>query len=353
MINQELTNFITKESLNKTRLKDIVDQYKTTKILIIGDIILDEFLLAKPERISREAPVLILEYLQSNFTLGGSGNAASNISNMKAQTELMGVLGDDEGSKKVKEISKEKNIKLNTVYDKSRSTTIKTRIISTSSSNPDNGTVLKQQVLRVDRQDKSNISKENRSELLEKIKSSVEACDLILLSDYKSGVLGEDLVTTVINLAAKKNKKVIVDSTGDFSKYKGAFILTPNQPDAEETLGYKIKSDEDLLKAGKELLDLIDSDQILITRGAKGMALFTRDANGLSLNHIPAFNLSEVFDVTGAGDTVAANLSLAIASGATALEAAILGNLAASIAVRKYGTATVDTEELINVIDEI
>ncbi len=315
----------------------------------MGDLILDEYLLAKPERISREAPVMILKYIRSKFALGGAANAAANIAALGAKVTLLGLTGNDSSAKTFLTLCNELNIDLLNIVDNERQTTTKTRIISTSSSNPDSGTILQQQVLRVDREDSIETSPEHEKSILTKFQDVLASCDIVLLSDYDNGVLSSKLAAQVISISKSQNKKTIVDSNGDIYKFKSAYSFTPNQPDTEKALERKINNDAELIEAGLALQAKLEAEQLLITRGAKGMALF----GDRSLDLIPALNLSEVFDVTGAGDTVAALYSMALALGASPLESAILGNLAASIVVRKYGTATVTKQELVELIEQL
>lgn len=332
---------------DKDRLKCLIQKFSEAKLLVLGDLILDEYLLGFPERISREAPVIILEYIQSNYALGGASNAANNAAALGANVILMGLTGKDLAAHEIFKLSKEKNIDLVEIQDETRLTTVKTRIISTSNASAENGTVVKQQVLRLDKLSRESPNKIILEKLFREFENKIDEVDLVLLSDYSNGVFSDELCRKVLELSAKKNKKVLVDSTGNFSKFKGAYSITPNQPDAEKTLGYKIKNDEDLKKAGIELMSKLNTERVLLTRGAKGMALFSKKDD---VKLIPAFNLSEVFDVTGAGDTVAASYALGLAVGATDYEAALIGNLAASLVVKKYGTATTNPEELIKAL---
>lgn len=339
---------ISLDKINFESLKSLVKSFAKAKVLVLGDVILDEYLRGTPERISREAPVIILQYINSRYALGGAANAAHNLAALEAKTSLMGITGKDEIAKTFKNECESKNIEAIILEDESRPTTLKTRVVSSSSSDPDAGTVLKQQVLRIDRQSKASLSEELSLAIIEKLEKNIDSFDIILLSDYASGVLSEENSKKIIEIANKKSKKVIVDSNGNFQKYRGSYCLTPNQPDVEATLGRKLKSEEDLFAAGKDLLELVQAEQILVTRGAKGMALFSKTESMINVDLIPAFNIAEVFDVSGAGDTVSACFSLALALGASNLEAALLGNIAASIVVRKYGTAVTNCEELLD-----
>jgi len=328
--------------LDTNKLKSIVNDFSKAKILVLGDLILDEYLVGYPSRISREAPVIILKHIKSKYALGGASNAANNIAALGASVTLVGVLGDDADAKIFANTCKEKNIKLESIKDSQRCTTTKTRVVSTSNSNPDAGTVVQQQMLRIDKEDQEAINGDLENQILEKIKSS--DYDLILLSDYSNGVLTESLAQKII----KDNPKtIVVDSNGDFRKFKGATTFTPNQPDLEKLVGHKISDDNSLEKSAFAIMKELEAKSLLVTRGAKGMSLF----EGNQITHIPAINISEVFDVTGAGDTVSAVYSLALNIGASSVEAAYLGNLAASIVVRKYGTATVKIEEILEILN--
>ena len=335
--------------LDKLKLRSLIKKIDQVRVLVIGDLILDEYLLAKPERISREAPVMILKYIRSNFALGGAANAAANIAALGAKVDLLGVSGDDSSAQTLTRLCAESHINLIKVIDNTRQTTTKTRIISTSSSNPDSGTILQQQVLRVDREDATEIASELEDNILARLQSQIESCDVVLLSDYDNGVLSPRLSSQVLSISKSCSKKTIIDTNGDIYKFKGAHSFTPNQPDTEKALERKINNEAELIEAGLALKAVLETEELLITRGAKGMALFGKE----TLDLIPALNLSEVFDVTGAGDTVAALYSMALALGASSLEAAILGNLAASIVVKKYGTATVSQAEILALIERL
>ncbi len=336
-------------TLDKTRLKDLVKKFSQAKILILGDLILDEYLTGTPDRISREAPVIILKYLSSKFALGGSANAAAGTAALGAKTTLVGVLGQDSSADVFSDICKQLNIELKPIIEPARMTTVKTRIVSSSNKNPDAGTSQKQQVLRIDREEKKPLNPQSQKALLESIQEEISSTDIVLLSDYGNGVLTMDTSLPIIDFCRSHGKKSIVDSNDSFDKFPGAFSLTPNQPDLETNLGVEIKDNFDLGQSALKLKQKLQVDELLVTRGAKGMALFSKDGEYF----IPAFNLSEVFDVTGAGDTVAGTYSLGLAVGASSYESAVLGNLAASIAVKKYGTATVSDTELIELIDRI
>lgn len=333
-------------NFSSEKLIETIKNFSDKKITVVGDIILDEFLLGTPERISREAPVIILDYLKSDYTLGGAGNAAANLASLGAKVTLIGICGEDENQEKIQEICNKLGIELVAISEAGRKSTVKTRIISTSNSNPDAGTGLKQQVLRLDKQSKHQCSEETKNKIIESFKEVISSSELCLLSDYNNGLFDTELSQKLIEICNSLDKKSIVDSNSGFKKFKSAFSMTPNQPDAEKILGYQIK-EENLEQAAKETLAITQCSEILLTRGAKGMLLYSSEKG---LESIPAFNLSEVFDVTGAGDTVAATYCLGLSTGSSSLEAAVLGNLAASLVVKKYGTACINQEELIEAI---
>lgn len=338
---------IEKETLDLGHLKDLVRSFSKVRLTVFGDLILDEYLTGNPSRISREAPVIILKFLKSSFALGGSSNAANNAAALGAKVTLIGSLGDDIYKTEFEKLCSESNITLKIVTDNEKPTTTKTRVISTSNKDPNAGSGIKQQVLRIDREFSQDISKSNASKLKKLLEEAISNTDLVLLSDYSNGNLNSTNSQDLVSICKKENKKTIIDSTGDLHKFKGAYSFTPNQPDLETFLSSTINSEEELFNLAANARSELEANNLLLTRGSKGMALI-EDQN---IHLIPAFNISEVFDVTGAGDTVAAVYSLAIALNATALEAAILGNLAASLVVKKAGTATINQEELIDLIN--
>lgn len=339
---------ISQSTISKNHLEKIVRSFSHKKILVIGDLILDEYLLGYPSRISREAPVLILKYLESKYALGGAANAACNLASLSSEVTLIGLLGEDHSASVFCDLCKKNNINLRAIYNH-KPTTTKTRIITSSNANPDNGTSFKQQVLRIDRENQDDIDPSSQSQLIKEFEHIIPDFDIVLLSDYNNGLFSLDLTLQLTNFLKKLDKNFIVDSTGDFNKFKGAYSLTPNQPDLEKFLQCKIENDNDLLKKAQLMKSSLEASELLVTRGAKGMLLITKDES----YSIPAFNLSEVFDVTGAGDTVAATYSLALALGADSLSAATLGNLAASLVVKKPGTATVSETELLEAIERL
>ncbi|MDJ0624989.1 MAG: PfkB family carbohydrate kinase [Candidatus Caenarcaniphilales bacterium] len=341
LLSENLKNSIT--SLKKAK----------PKIAVLGDVILDEYVIGYPERISREAPVLILEYKDNYYRLGGAANAAINAAHLGAEVCLIGTVGEDDAASVMTDICKKNNIEPELLTLSNKPTTLKTRILSTNqgSNLSHAGTSSTQQVLRIDKLSRKTVSKEEGLSLLDRIRAVSEDVDVILLSDYTLGVLSEEVIREVINL----NIKVVVDPSTAFDRFNGAFLITPNQPDTEKFLEKEVgfDSQNDLIQVRKDLKEKLPNvDSFLVTRGANGMALFESSSTQL----VPAFNKAEVFDVTGAGDTVSACVSVSLAAGLDLPMCAALGNLAASIVVRKLGTETTNTDEMIvaaNALEEL
>lgn len=332
--------------VNKDNLKNIIQNLSKKSVLVIGDFALDEMIYGNSHRISREAPVLILKHSHTNTLLGAASNAANNISTLNSgKVAALGVKGDDYyGTILTQTLNDAKIDATPMVTDKSRATTTKTRISGSSAQS------VTQQIIRIDRETNEPLNEEIENKVVEKILQLTPHFDGILLSDYGIGMMTPKVIETAINAAKKYNKFIAVDAQDDLGRFKGATILTPNQPDAEKTIGYSITNKETLLRAGKDLLDATSADMVLITRGSEGMVLF--EANG-NITSIPAFNKTEVFDVTGAGDTVVASVILALCAGATGAEASTLGNLAASIVVKHFGAATTTQQELTETLEDI
>ncbi|MBI2995212.1 MAG: bifunctional hydroxymethylpyrimidine kinase/phosphomethylpyrimidine kinase [Candidatus Melainabacteria bacterium] len=334
---------------SKKKLLPSIKKLISGRVLVIGDIILDEFIVGSPERISREAPVIILEHISSKYALGGASNAAHNISALGAKCTLIGVVGDDLYSKALENECIKNNIHPVFEFDKERPTTVKTRLLSTAHKHPTSSIIFKQQLLRLDRLSREEINLKIENELIKKIDSQItttnEKFKAILISDYRLGICSKKLISYIVKLSNEHEIPVIADASDNFQRFKDLFLITPNQPDTEQEVGFKIKDLESLILAGKKLLQVSGSKNILITRGSEGMALFNSKKPG-SPFMLRAFNASEVFDVTGAGDTVAGVVACAVSTNCSLDNACVIGNLAASIVVKKYGTAVTNIKEL-------
>lgn len=324
--------------LATSRFEALLDAFPRARVLVVGDLFSDEYVRGEVARISREAPVLILSHAESKVFPGGAANAAANIASLSGGVEMAGVVGDDPMAPKLREELERRGVSTQlTLVDPSRPTTTKTRISASSKQS------VTQQIVRVDREDRGPITQALEDALLAKIGETMAAYDAVLLSDYGNGVCTPRVIEETMKLAQAAGKIVTVDSQGDLRRFPGSWILTPNQPEAEAVVGYPITDAESLRRAGAQLLAEAQSKSVLITRGGHGMALF--EAEG-GLTEIPAFNRSEVFDVTGAGDTVVGTLTLALAAGATFKEAIVMANVAASIVVRRFGTSVTTVAEL-------
>lgn len=333
-------------NIDKEKLVSYIKKLNEPKVLVVGDLALDEMIYGDAERISREAPVLILQHTKTKLILGGASNAAHNVSTLnKGNVTVVGVCGDDYQADQLKGAFNEANIDCSyLVRDKSRKTTTKTRISGSIT------TSITQQIVRIDRQTNSQISKETEDKIIKNLETTIPKFDVIILSDYHIGTLTPRIIEFTTSLANKLNKILVVDAQRNLAEYKNVTSMTPNLPDTEKSVGFEIKSEEDLQNAGDKLLKETNAKAILITCGADGMFVAEPDKK---YTKIPVFNKSEVFDVTGAGDTVTAVYSLALAAGAPYSYAAIIGNIAASIVVRQFGCATTTIDELIDAANKL
>ena len=304
---------------------------KSPKILVIGDLMIDYYLWGSCERISPEAPVQVINVGDESMSLGGAGNVVNNLNALGAQVDVISVIGSCETSDKLKALLA--NIKVNTKYlitQNKRITSKKTRIISSQ-----------QQVVRYDHENTYEISDESQKSILASFKKLVSNYDAVLLSDYGKGVLTIELTQSLIAIANKKNKKVLVDPKGlDYSKYRGSYLLTPNKKEASEATKINIKDDVSLTKAITQLKTAYDLDVSLITLSEQGVAIYDD-----KLRVHPTIS-REVFDVTGAGDTVLASLGFALACGYKIDAAVEFANLAAGVVVGKIGICTLCRSEI-------
>lgn len=330
-------------NFDKDKIISGIRKLNNASVLVVGDLALDEMIYGDAERISREAPVLILQHTHTKLILGGASNAAHNVSTLNdGKVGVIGVCGDDYYSTLLFDTFNKANINCEgIVKDKSRKTIVKTRISGSIT------TSITQQIVRVDRQSSGNISPETEKMLIDKIKKLLPEYDAVILSNYHIGTLTDKVIDFTINLANKLKKVVVVDAQKDLTRYKNVTSMTPNLPDTEKTVGFKIDSEDALKQAGRKLLKDTHANSILITCGADGMFVAN---TGEKFTKIPVFNKSEVFDVTGAGDTVTAVYTLALANGIDSVYSAIIGNVAASIVVRQFGCATTSVNELLNAV---
>jgi rfaE bifunctional protein kinase chain/domain len=331
--------------INKSGLHPLVSSFAHKRVLVIGDMVADEYLIGKPTRIAREAPVLILELDEERTIPGGAANVAVNARSLGADVFLAGVVGDDlPGERLRRAIADLRMHQEGLVTDAHRPTSTKTRILAGSPQ------VVQQHIVRIDRVDTSDIEQPGKRYICDYIQHILPSVDAIVLSDYENGVISPDIIETCIPMASELNKVVVVDSHGSLFRFQGVTALTPNQPEAELTLGRAITSQADLEEAGQQLLDGSHARSVLITRGGEGMSLFEIDKPPLHLPVHPLDHGIEIVDTNGAGDTVAATFTLALAAGASFAEAALLANAAAALVVRRLGCASNTPEELMSAL---
>ena len=331
---------------DKEELLKGIEKLVNPSVLVIGDMAIDEMVYGTTDRMSREAPVLILRHYKTKVILGAASNAANNIASLNCgKVSVIGTYGDDYYAPILLETFKKSGI--NTDYmvkDSSRATTVKTRISGSCSQS------ITQQIVRIDRETIDELSPEIEAKVIEQMELAIPKHDAVILSDYNIGLLTENVIVKAIELAKKYNKIIVVDSQKDLDKFQGVTSMTPNQPDSEKFVGFFIKDKESLEKAGKEMLAKTNAESALITLGGDGMALFEKNGNFVK---VPVFNKTDVFDVTGAGDTVVATYTLAMAAGLSKKNAAIISNLAASIVVRHFGCATTTIDVLKSTLEKL
>lgn len=331
---------------DKNKLIACINNLKLPKILVAGDLALDEMIYGDTERISREAPVLILRHTHTKLILGGASNAAHNASVINGgKVGVIGILGEDYQAGQLLSAFHDANI--NTQYlvrDKNRKTITKTRISGSCSQS------ITQQIVRIDRQTDAPLNPETEKKIIENLEKAIPEYDAVILADYHTGTLTKNIIDKAVGFANKYNKIIVADAQKNLANYKNVTSMTPNLPDTQKFTGFEIKDNITLEKAGKMLLETSNAKSVLITCGSDGMAVFS--SNG-KMTKIPVFNKSEVFDVTGAGDTVTAIFTMALASEAEPEYAAIIGNIAASIVVRHFGCSTTTVEEILENSEKI
>lgn len=317
------------------KLKKIIANFDTANVLVIGDLILDEFIWGDVSRISPEAPVPVVWVKRESFMPGGASNVANNLRSLGARTYLAGVVGDDERGAILKGELEQKGIDVSGIItDESRPTTLKTRVVAHH-----------QQVVRIDKEKVDGLSDNMISRIINFTRNSIDKIDAIIIEDYGKGVITPKLLKEIVPLARSRKKIISVDPKEEHLKYyQGISLITPNNHEASKAVGFEIKDDVSLKKAGQEMLKKFKCKIALITLGENGMAVFQKDK---PMKHIPTV-AQEVFDVSGAGDTVIACYTLALAAGADPVQAAHISNCAAGIVVGKVGIAVVAQDELVN-----
>ncbi len=318
---------------------EIISGFSKAGVLVIGDVMVDHFLWGKVSRISPEAPVPVVDVHSDSFMLGGSANVLNSIHTLGGRGYVTGVIGADPvGKRLLDELALRGMETTGMIVDRGRPTTLKTRIVAHN-----------QQVVRFDQESKKPVESAGLKKMLRYVDALRPQIRAIVISDYHKGVVSRTLVESLALLAAKDGIFLCVDpKRNDFSIYAGVDVITPNHHEAQRAAGMEIQNGDDLMTLGETLLSKYDFRTLLVTRGEEGMSLFERERKILHTHF--AARAKEVYDVTGAGDTVIGVLALALSAGATMKEATCLANIAAGIVVGKIGTATVTKEELIDAL---
>jgi D-glycero-beta-D-manno-heptose-7-phosphate kinase len=316
-----------------------IDAFRGRRVLVLADLVADEFVYGRIERVSREAPVLILSHDGVDLRLGGGANAVHNIRTLGGAPIPLGALGRDLDGRRLKGLLRSRGIDVSRTFTVPRYVTpVKTRILAGGAHST------KQQVVRIDRDTRMPTESGAERRVLASLRAFRGSVDAVLVSDYGYGLLTPAVVRAAIAFARRRRVPVTVDSRHGLLAFRGMTAVTPNEPEVEEALGVTIGHDRRRLEAaGRRLLRRLGAQAVLVTRGSDGMALFEP---GRPTTHIPIHGSDQVADVTGAGDTVIATFTLALAAGATPTEAAHLANCAGGIVVMKRGTATVSRAEL-------
>ncbi|HEY0003290.1 MAG TPA: PfkB family carbohydrate kinase [Pyrinomonadaceae bacterium] len=328
------------QTARKEKLAALVERFPERRVVVVGDLVADQFLYGEISRVSREAPVLILRHERTETTPGGAANCAANLSTLGAQVALIGVIGEDTAGEALLSRLREANVECRSVLAvPDHHTTTKVRILA--------GQVhsTRQQVIRVDYESEPLKDRGVRAQLRERLLEKVRTADAVIISDYNYGVVDEEMAAAVREAVARRSIPVLVDSRFHLQRFQGFTSATPNEDEVEQALGRQLTDTAALEAAGRELREQLGYRALLITRGNRGIVLFEEHAEPL---HIEAVGARDAVDVTGAGDTVIAAYTLAIASGASFADAAQLANHAGGLVVMKRGTATVNRQELLS-----
>jgi len=319
------------------RLLDVVARWRGRRILVIGDLVADEHVVGRPLAVAREAPVLVLEQISRQVRPGGATNLAANARALGAEVRVCGVVGADAvGRALLDELAGRGIDTAGVVEDAGRPTTTKTRIFAGGTQQQ-----VQQLMLRLDRVERTMVAAAATERMSSYVAAQLAEVDALMLSDYENGVIHPGLIAASLAPARRQGRLVAVDSHGDLDRFRGAAIFTPNQPEAEATLGRALSTGAELEAGGAELLARLEARAVLITRGQEGMSLFVGGERPL---HLPALGVA--LDPTGAGDTVAAAFTLATVAGASPADAAVLAAVAASIVVARVGTAVASSDEV-------
>jgi D-glycero-beta-D-manno-heptose-7-phosphate kinase len=314
-------------------ISSIIPRFAGKRIAVVGDLMVDRYYWGAVRRVSPEAPVPVVEVETESVRLGGAANVANNICSLGGVPVVMGIIGNDHVGAVLRDLVREACFDgSGLVVDPSRPTTVKTRVIAQG-----------QHVVRIDNESKAPCSATLRRQLVDNIRSEIAELDGIIIEDYNKGVVSKELIHDLVILATEHKKVITVDPKFEnFLEYKNVTVFKPNRREAEEVLGGRLRSVEDVERAGKELLKLLEAENVLLTRGEDGMSLF--EANG-GVFHLPSV-ATNVQDVSGAGDTVISTLTMALVSGANIRDACVLANCASGVVVGAVGIVPIRSDEL-------
>ncbi len=330
-------------SAARARLRAAVEAFRARTVVVVGDLIADEYLFGKPSRISREAPVLILRYTEREVLLGGAANASHNVHALGARVVPVGVVGRDAAGDELLALFHAAGIATDgIVTENDRMTPVKTRIMAGGYQ------ATRQQVVRLDREPAAELHTITEDALVGRLAAVAERADAIVVSDYGYGTVTPRVFERIRAIARRTGAVVSVDSRYDLPKFTGVTAATPNEAELAQLAGTVVDDERGVEKAGRVLLDRLDARLLLVTRGSRGMALLERDG---ASSFIPIHGTDEIADVTGAGDTVISTFTVALAGGAAPLDAAALANVAGGLVVMKRGTGTVSPAELVQALE--
>jgi rfaE bifunctional protein kinase chain/domain len=328
--------------VSQARLRRALAAFRDRTVVVVGDLIADEYLFGKPARISREAPVLILKFTERLLGLGGAANAAHNVHDLGARVVPVGVVGRDAPGDELLGLFREAGMPTEgIVTDNDRPTPVKTRIMAGGYQ------ATRQQVVRLDREPADELATITEDAVVARLAGLAERADAILVSDYGYGTVTPRVFERILAISRRTGAIVSVDSRYELPRFAGVTAATPNEAELEQLAGVPMDDEHAVDKAGRQLLERLGARILLVTRGSRGMALLERDGG---TSFLPIHGTDEIADVTGAGDTVISTFTVALASGASPIDAATLANMAGGIVVMKRGTATVSPGELVQAV---
>jgi rfaE bifunctional protein kinase chain/domain len=318
-------------------LAQIAAAFPKRRVLVVGDLVADHYIYGQTDRVSREAPVLVVRYEASEVKLGGAANAAANVRSLGGQVTAVGILGADEMGRELRRQFKAAGMRLVAVSSKDIETETKTRILAGGVS------TTRQQMLRLDRGARGALRAHQRAQMMKRLSEGAGSADALVVSDYGGGLIDDGCRQLLRQLAAD-GLPVCVDSRYQLRSFTSVTVCKPNEPELETLTRIQLRSPRDLIRAGKAAVKMLSCQALVVTRGRNGMAVFDRQGH---CELMPVYGLGEAVDVTGAGDTVIAALTLSLGAGASVIDAARIANVAAGLVVQKQGTATVAREELL------